>query len=56
MKSLSLLAARSQLDDQQIGKWLNYKFPHGFDELERTLDKFDTKRTGLVRIHSCGNE
>lgn len=56
MKSLSLLAARSQLDDQQIGKWLNYKFPHGFDELERTLDKFDTKRTGLVRTHSSRNE
>ena len=43
------LASRSQLDENQIGKWLNHKFPHGFGELERALEQADLNKRGLVK-------
>jgi hypothetical protein len=41
-------AARGQLDEDQIQTWLNHKFPQGFSELERSLERLDSKQTGMV--------
>jgi hypothetical protein len=43
-----ILAARPQLDENQIQTWLNHKFPQGFSELERSLERLDTKQIGTV--------
>lgn len=44
------LASRSQLDENQIQNWLNHKFPHGFSDLERALERLDTKQFGTVKF------
>jgi len=44
-----VLAARNQLDEEQIRNWLNYKFPQGFSQLEQSLENVDEDQTGFVR-------
>ena len=36
------------LNENQIQKWLNHKFPHGFSDLERALERLDAKQMGTV--------
>jgi hypothetical protein len=31
-------------------KWLNHKFPNGFSDLEKSLERLDTKQMGTVNI------
>ncbi len=34
-------------------KWLNHKFPNGFSDLEKSLERLDTKQMGTVcRYHT----
>ncbi len=40
--------SQRQLDENQIQKWLNHKFPNGFSELEKALERLDFKQTGTV--------
>jgi hypothetical protein len=44
------IASRSQLDENQIQKWLTHKFPHGFSDLENALERLDLKQMGTVNI------
>lgn len=44
-----LKASRSNLDENQIQNWLNHKFPNGFNELEKALERLDAKQTGTVK-------
>ncbi|CAF1497870.1 unnamed protein product [Adineta steineri] len=41
-------STRGRLDENQVQKWLNYKFPHGFSELERALESLDPKQSGTL--------
>ena len=45
------LASRgTQIDENQIQKWLNHKFPKGFSKLEKSLERLDTKQMGTVKL------
>ncbi|CAF1077134.1 unnamed protein product [Rotaria sordida] len=38
-------------NDNQIDTWLNHKFPQGFSDLERALQRLDTKQIGTLSRH-----
>ena len=44
------LAARIQLDENQIQTWLLHKFPHGFAHLEKSLQRIDFDQLGWVSL------
>ena len=48
--SSDCLASRppAATDENQIQKWLNHKFPQGFADLEKSLERLDTKQMGTV--------
>ncbi|CAF3658026.1 unnamed protein product [Rotaria sp. Silwood1] len=48
LKTPRPLNSRGQLDENQIQKWLNYKFPQGFSQLEKSLERLDTKQMGTL--------
>ncbi|CAF2140370.1 unnamed protein product [Rotaria magnacalcarata] len=48
LKTPRLIHSRGQLDENQIQKWLNYKFPQGLSDLERSLERLDTKQMGTL--------
>ncbi|CAF4595974.1 unnamed protein product [Rotaria sp. Silwood2] len=48
LKTPRTINSRGQLDENQIQKWFNYKFPQGFSDLERSLERLDTKQMGTL--------
>jgi hypothetical protein len=50
------LASRGQLDEIQIQKWLNHKFPNGFSDLQKALERLDAKQMGTVSHYGLLNK
>ncbi|CAF4042948.1 unnamed protein product [Rotaria sordida] len=48
LKTPRTINSRDQLDENRIQKWLNHKFPQGFSDLERALERLDTKQMGTL--------
>ncbi|CAF5129821.1 unnamed protein product [Rotaria sp. Silwood1] len=51
VKTPNIHGCHSQLDDYQIDKWLNHKFPQGFSDLEKSLEQLDRKQVGTLTRH-----
>jgi hypothetical protein len=50
LKESVCLASRPPVstEENQIQKWLTHKFPQGYADLEKSLERLDTKQMGTV--------